>query len=288
MVRGKKGTLHLEFNHFRECALVAHGIFTRLSGQSSAPFGSLNVGLSTGDDREMVEKNRRLVSDALESSTSVYLNQVHSTTVVRLKKDSYEHNPYTLGIADADALVTDIPDLTLVIQVADCQPVLLVDPVKRVVANVHSGWKGSIGNIIGKSVDAMQKYFGSTPEDILAGIGPSLGPCCSEFINYTSEIPKRFWAYKNEKEHFDFWRISQDQLMEKGIKFQNITQAGICTKCSADTFFSYRDNKVTGRFAAVIKLTKDKYETDKHMLDRKGKGSRLRGKNRSRGSGSNC
>ncbi|MDY0223311.1 MAG: polyphenol oxidase family protein, partial [Desulfobacterium sp.] len=142
----------------------------------------------------------------------------------------------------------------LVIQVADCQPVLLLDPVKKVVANIHSGWRGSIQNIIGRSVDAMVDNFGSDPQTILAGIGPSLGPCCSEFVNYTREIPEHLWIYKDEKEHFNFWRISADQLTERGLKPENITLAGICTRCAADTFFSYRDNNTTGRFAAVIKL----------------------------------
>lgn len=254
MVRGKRGTLHLEFNPFRAFSFVIHGIFTRMGGQSAAPFGSLNVGLSTGDDRQMVEKNRQIIAETLGNSPCIYLNQVHSDTVLVLQASRDRHTGDTAGIPIADAVVTNIPDLALVIQVADCQPVLLVDPVKKVVANIHSGWKGSTRNIIGKSVDAMHENFGSNPEDILAGIGPSLGPCCSEFINYTQEIPAPLWHYKDEKDHFDFWRISQDQLTDKGVPLENITLAGICTKCSADTFFSYRDNNTTGRFAAVIKI----------------------------------
>ncbi len=254
MVRGKQGTLHLEFNPFRAVSTVAHGIFTRVGGQSAAPFGSLNVGLSTGDDRQIVEKNRQIVADTLGATPCVYLNQVHSDTVIVLQGNRDIHTRDTVGTRIGDALVTDIPDLTLVIQVADCQPVLLVDPIKKVVAAIHSGWKGSIRNIIGKSVDAMQANFGSDPVDILAGIGPSLGPDCSEFTNYTREIPEHLWSYKDEKDHFDFWRISQDQLMSKGVPQKNITLAGICTKCCAGTFFSYRADRTTGRFAAAIKI----------------------------------
>jgi YfiH family protein len=255
MVRGKKGTLHLEFNPFRALSFVVHGIFTRMGGQSAAPFGSLNVGLSTGDDRQMVEKNRQIIAETLGNSHCIYLNQVHSDTVLVLQGSRDEYTRDTVGVQVADALVTNIPNLALAIQVADCQPVLLVDPVKKVVANIHSGWKGSISNIIGKSVDAMYENFGSNPKDILAGIGPSLGPCCSEFINYTQEIPAHLWQYKDEKDHFDFWRISQDQLINKGVAPENITLAGVCTKCSADAFFSYRNNNTTGRFAAIIKIT---------------------------------
>lgn len=284
MVRDRRGTLHLEFLSFSRLNLVTHGVFTRLGGQSVGPFASLNVGLSTGDVREIVEKNRQLVADALDSNPVVYLNQIHSNKVLVLKLSMEERPRCTTqsktqaktqaktqdriqGTIDgepsdfnlyntqtADAMVTDILDLALVIQVADCQPILLLDPVKKVVGNIHSGWRGSIQNIIGKSIDAMQENFGSDPQTILAGIGPSLGPCCSEFVNYAREIPEHLWKYKNDKDHFDFWRISLDQLTEKGLKPENITLSGVCTRCAASTFFSYRDNNITGRFAAVIKL----------------------------------
>jgi YfiH family protein len=287
MVRDRRGTLHLEFLPFNKLSLVNHGIFTRLGGQSDGPFASLNVGLSTGDSRDIVEKNRQLVAEAIDIGPAIYLNQIHSNKVLIFKRDidgqdqctahaqsttrHATHNTTQCNIdgqesnskssefhndngQTADAMITNIQDLSLVIQVADCQPVLLLDPIKKVVANIHSGWKGSIKNIIGKSIDAMQDNFGSDPQTILAGIGPSLGPCCSEFINYAQEIPEHLWQYKDEKDHFDFWQISLDQLTERGLKPENITIAGICTKCAASTFFSYRYNNTTGRFASVIKL----------------------------------
>jgi hypothetical protein len=248
------GTRHLEFNHFNRLGFLSHGIFTRAGGFSTAPFDDLNVGLSTGDCRNTVLKNRALISRTLGGGTPVYLNQIHSDTVLVLKKDEAGNVPQITGDSVADAVVTDIPDLALVIQVADCQAVILVDPVKRVVANIHSGWKGSVSNIIARSVDAMEETFGSTPGDILAGIGPSLGPCCAEFINYRTEIPEHLWRYKDGNDHFDFWRISHDQLEERGVKSGNIIRAGICTRCSSDTYFSYRREKVTGRFASVVKI----------------------------------
>ncbi len=215
MVRDSQGTLHLEFNHLRSLPFIAHGIFTRLCGQSGGPFASLNVGLSTGDDGEIVQKNRTMVSKALGGGTQVYLNQVHSDKVLVMKNNSPGNAMESPANLIADAVVTDIPDLALVIQVADCQAILLVDTVKEVVANIHSGWRGSVSNIIGRSVDSMQESFGSNPGDILAGIGPSLGPCCSEFVNYTREIPEHLWAYKDENDHFDFWKLSRDQLIKR-------------------------------------------------------------------------
>jgi hypothetical protein len=124
-----------------------------------------------------------------------------------------------------------------------------------VIANVHSGWKGSIKNIIGKCVDTMILEFGSNPANIIAGISPSLGPCCSEFINYKDEIPANMWKYKfKNKNYFDFWKISYNQLMVKGIKKENIENMRICTKCNMDKFFSFRGEKITGRFACAISV----------------------------------
>lgn len=117
----------------------------------------------------------------------------------------------------ADAVITDIKGIFLVIQVADCQSVMLYDPHQKAIANIHSGWRGSIMNIIGKCADTMVREFGCRPENLLAGISPSLGPCCSEFIHYKEEIPEPLWKYKHrDKDFFDFWAMSRDQLMEKG------------------------------------------------------------------------
>ena len=156
--------------------------------------------------------------------------------------------------ASADAMVTDIYGRNLVIQVADCQAVLLYEPVRRVIANVHCGWRGSIQNIIGRAIEVMEQRFGCRPSRIQAGIGPSLGPCCAEFDNYRKEIPMEFWRYKGLNAHFDFWSLSRDQMTRAGMTETNIELSGICTRCHTDDFFSYRAAKTTGRFAAVIGL----------------------------------
>jgi len=138
--------------------------------------------------------------------------------------------------------------------VADCQAVVLFDPVRRVVANIHSGWRGSVANIIAKTVSVMQHHFACNPADLLAGVGPSLGPCCAEFIHYEDEIPRQYWHYKNSGRHFDFWAMSRDQLCKAGVPGDNIRVAGCCTRCRTDLFFSYRAEKVTGRFAVAVGL----------------------------------
>ena len=125
-----------------------------------------------------------------------------------------------------DALITAVPGLALAVQVADCQAILIYDPVRRVVANVHSGWRGSINEIASKTVVAMGQKFGCRSVDMVAAIGPSLGLCCAEFVNYRTEIPESLWKYKDNTNHFDFWKISRDQLVIGGLKPQKYPYRG--------------------------------------------------------------
>lgn len=227
---------------------IRHGIFTRNGGYSKGAYQTLNVGFSVGDEESAVIKNRAEISQCMDGKDLVFASQVHGTEIARIRNT--EHSPKLV----ADAMITDIPEKMLVIQVADCQAVLMYDPVGRVAANVHSGWRGSIKNIIGHTVNMMKKEFGCNPRHIVAGIGPSLGPCCAEFINYKAEIPKMFWKYRDSSDHFDFWSVSREQLCDAGVPSENISSAEICTQCNTDMFFSYRGERVTGRFATLIGL----------------------------------
>lgn len=242
---------YLQFPHLLQLQGLWHGIFTRhmrngLQGERL----SFNVGLNTGDPDRLVIENRSKMITAAGSRQAVYAHQVHGTTVAvwdqrQDKKDVR---------LDGDALVTNRPGAALVIQTADCQSILMADPVRRVVANVHSGWRGSIGNIIGRTVKSMTSKFGCRPADIIAGIGPSLGPCCAEFKNFRREIPSDFWPYRRGGDLFDFWQVSIDQLTAAGVPRGQVATADICTRCNLPTFFSYRgEGGTTGRFAAVIR-----------------------------------
>ncbi|MBC2703340.1 peptidoglycan editing factor PgeF [Desulfobacula sp.] len=218
-----------EFELFKNHARIVHGIFTRAGGIRKMGITPL-----------------------------VFLNQVHRSDIQVLKKDDNGLSEnFQPGIEPftADGIVTDIKDVFLVIRVADCQAVMLYDPEKKVIANVHSGWRGSVKNIIGNCVDKMILEFGCQPENILAGISPSLGPCCSEFVNYKDEIPKTLWKYKiKDKDYFDFWEMTGVQLMDKGVKKEHIENMEICTKCNTDVFYSFREEKTTDRFACVISM----------------------------------
>jgi YfiH family protein len=249
------------FSHFSDCPHLVHGVFTRHGGVSRPPFDSLNVGSGTGDDPAAVMENRQRLLSFLGMPRAVFLNQVHGKEVLVLAREDTPDpgqfwKPGRLAaeiVPTADAVVTDLTHLALVIQVADCQAVMLADPEKHVIANVHSGWRGSVENIIGRCVDIMIRRFGCDPEQILAGISPSLGPCCAQFIHYRKEIPQPLWRYKlPDQEYFDFWRMSLDQLREKGVLSDHIINMGECTRCRPDRFFSYRHAGQTGRFACAI------------------------------------
>lgn len=242
----KTGFSFFQFPNLAAFSEIQHGIFTRSGGFSKGYFQSLNVSFGVGDDENAVKQNRRLISRCMNDKPLIFAEQVHGTSIAQIRDAS--------DAPQADAMITDAPGLMLVIQVADCQAVLLYDPVRRVVANIHSGWRGSICNIIAHAVGAMTRDYGCNPRDLVAGIGPSLGPCCAEFIHYKNEIPEILWKYKDSRDHFDFWQISRDQLSDAGVPAENISSSGLCTRCRTDLFFSYRGEKITGRFGAVISI----------------------------------
>jgi len=234
---------------------IRHGIFSRRGGCSTGPFDSLNVSFGVGDRPDAVAENRKRLAARLGADRLVYSNQVHGDTILVFRGNDRDPADGSLRRpATGDAMVTDIPGLSLVIQVADCQAVVLYDPARAVVAAIHSGWRGSIVNIIGKTVAAMSAEFGCDPADLLAGVGPSLGPCCAEFVNYRAEIPETWWRYRIADAHFDFWSMSRDQLCQAGVPEEGVCVSGVCTCCNADRFFSYRAQNTTGRFAVAIGL----------------------------------
>lgn len=251
----RNGTSFFQFPNLSRFSNIRHGIFSRKNGHSKPPYKSLNTSYSTGDDSRNVKLNRSVISKCFDGNQLVFARQVHGTkAVVFAKKSITLKKRFPDVIPECDAMITDIKKRSLVIQVADCQSILMYDSVRQVVANVHSGWRGSINNIIGRTISVMEKEFDSKPGNIVTGISPSLGPCCAEFVNYKDEIPEQLWKYKDGSDYFDFWAISVGQLCDAGVLKENIYSSEMCTKCNTDLFFSYRGEGTTGRFAAVIGL----------------------------------
>jgi YfiH family protein len=248
------GPITLQFPLLAEVAGVGHAVFGRRGGVSRPPFESLNVGLAVGDRARSVWRNRRIILSRMGFSRGCSARQVHGT---RILVHTHRGDPALSPAGEGDALITNIPGELLLIQVADCQAVLLCDPLRRVVANIHAGWRGSVAGIVEMTVRRMGEVFGSRPADLIAAVSPSLGPCCAEFVHFRREIPAPLWGYRRGEHHFDFWAITRDQLIASGVPSERIETSGVCTRCRGGDFFSYRREKLTGRFAAVIGLAEE-------------------------------
>ncbi len=228
--------------------------FTRHGGKSVPPFASLNVSFHVGDDADSVVQNREIIKKQLGVDVLISARQVHGKEVFWLT----ESLATDMEIDGYDAIITDQKNVGVLIQQADCQAVMLYDPTVQLVAGIHCGWRGSVQNIIGLTVQEMIIRKKVNPAHLQAAISPSLGPCCAEFKNYARELPESFYPFKTENNHFDFWQISIRQLIECGVEENNITVAGICTSCNKD-YFSYRraqrhQQTETGRNCSVIVL----------------------------------
>jgi hypothetical protein len=230
---------------------VVHGFFSRQGGVSAGAYHSLNVSLAVADGQEQVAENLRRMRQALGLTGLAGAAQVHGGQAAVITSPD---QALLSDIPEVDILVTTVPGLGLLIKQADCQAVMFHDPVNRVVANVHCGWRGQVHNILGETVRLLQSRFGTRPGDLYAALGPSLGPCCAEFTNFRREFPPALWAYQVRPNYFDLWRLSRDQLAAAGLPPSRLDLAGLCTRCGADDFFSYRRDKITGRQGAVIAL----------------------------------
>jgi len=230
---------------------LVHRVFTRLGGASNPPYDSLNTSYSVADRPDNVKANLRKIKKTVKAEQLMFMTQEHGENIIILRQD---YSPSHSAIPSADAMITNIPRVALMVKQADCQGVILFDPGENVVAIVHCGWRGNVRNILENVVVSMTKNFGCRPSDLLAAIGPSLGPCCAEFVSHKEIFPRHFENFVVRKDYFDLWAISCWQLLKAGLKKENIEIAGICTRCRTDLFYSYRAEGKTGRFATVAML----------------------------------
>jgi len=246
--KSKNGIEWLEFEKLSPIPGLVHGVFSRKGGVSPSPYTFLNAGGGSGDEPLNVEKNRLLIQQTLELPHLANGHQVHGDHLIHVK------SPHLINCAECDALFTEEKGIGLMIKHADCQAAIFYDKNLRTLANVHSGWRGNVQNIYGKTVRFMQEK-GSSPQDIIVCISPSLGPMASEFKHYEKEFPESFWPYQVKPFYFDLWEISKNQLLQAGILEENIEIAQICTYETPSDFFSYRREKTTGRNATIAALT---------------------------------
>src|SRR5512138_2357798 len=238
---------------------VVQGVFTRQGGVSPAPWGTLNVGGTVGDEHGRVQENRRRSFEALGRELRPMFDvwQVHSADVFFDEAP----RPHEAELYKADIIFTDRPGVTLYMRFADCVPILLHDPKKRVVGLAHAGWLGTVRGAAAAVVQAMAEHYGSRPEDILAAIGPSIGPDHYEVgPDVIAKVEASFDAAAAQlisqhggKAHLDLWQANRLQLEQSGVT--HIEVAGLCTACHLEDWYSHRAEKgKTGRFGALIAL----------------------------------
>jgi YfiH family protein len=243
---------YLQYQHLSQYQQLKHGTFTRHGGISRSPYDSLNVSYEVGDSEENVAHNLAIIKRTMGANHILSTRQTHGTKVLIAERDTIK--TFESSREEADAMITDVPGVGLMIKQADCQAVVLFDPKENVVANVHCGWRGNVKNILGRVVCLMDHHFHCKAMNLMAAIGPSLGPCCAEFITHRDIFPLEFQAFRVSENHFDLWKLSRHQLTREGIDPDNICISRICTRCHSDRFFSYRGEGVTGRFGTFVML----------------------------------
>jgi YfiH family protein len=243
---------------FAESGKMQHGIFTRLGGVSIPPFATLNTGHMVGDDPLAVRENHRRICQALDADVAAIASgyQAHGSDVAFIgPQDGGRVRPAS------DILLTDQPNIPLMQRFADCTPLVLYDPAHQVLGLAHAGWRGVVQGVALKSVQAMTLAFGSCPGDIVAGIGPSIGPCCYEIgsdvvtqVQDAFRESKRWLLAKGDGAiHLDLWAANHQQLQAAGVS--HIDVAEICTACHTQEFFSHRAERGrTGRFGVMAVL----------------------------------
>ncbi len=241
-----------------------HCFTSKLGGVSSGPYEGLNMGYNAGDLEADVNENHQLLCKAvgLEDQSFVFSKQVHKTDVYQVN-ETFDPNVDQVQIKAVDGLITNAPNFALHTVYADCVPIFIVDPVNKAVGVAHAGWRGTVNRIAQSLLEAMTDSYGTTPETCLAGIGPSIGPCCFEvgkevtytFIKAFGNKPFYLERSTGTKDYIDLWKTNAYILEELGIPSDAIICAEMCTCCNPEYFYSYRrDQGVTGRMAGIIKV----------------------------------
>lgn len=254
---------HDELHYFRfdelpHNGVARHAVFSRRGGVSAAPFDSLNMSMSVPDERDRVYANRRRVYGLFgrDTDTVVHAHLVHGADVARVTQADNGS-----WVEHVDGLITDEPGCVLSMNFADCAPIFLYDPRRRAIGLGHAGWRGTVVDLPGAMVRAMAAQFGSDPADLVAAVGPCIGPCCYEVGDEVIVGVRAAFAAPDEllpmnggpRPHFDLPEANRRNLSAAGVK--GIELSSYCTACHTDLFFSHRaEQGRTGRFGTVFAL----------------------------------
>ena len=248
----------LEYGIMKPYSNISCFSTTRHGGCSEGNYATMNCTYYCGDDIMNVQKNLEILGSLLPKRPHVFVipRQTHTTNVQVITG-----MPNKEDLQDVDAVITNLPGYCMCVSTADCIPILLYDKKRQVVAAVHAGWRGTVGRIVERTIKKMMSVYGTDSEDIVACLGPGIS---LESFEVGDEVYESFRkegfdmsliASKYKKWHIDLWKANQIQLLNVGVKLENIEIAGICTYKDCDNYFSARRLGVdSGRMLSGIMI----------------------------------
>ncbi|MEE1238737.1 MAG: peptidoglycan editing factor PgeF [Acutalibacteraceae bacterium] len=262
----KNGVKYITFPKLEKCGAVRHLFSTRIGGVSEGQYSSMNLSLTGGDEREKVLENYKRLCDCagININHLVLSRQTHTNNVIKVTEEDIGKGIFKDSFTDVDGLITDKKGVALVTQYADCTPLLFCDPVKKVIATSHAGWRGTVKEIGKVTVGKMVSDYGCKAEDIIAAIGPAIGVCCYEVddpvIAEFKKIPylnlnNIVFPKEDGKYMLDLKEANRQILVNAGISPDNIDVADLCTCCNSAELHSHRaTGGKRGNLAAIIEL----------------------------------
>jgi YfiH family protein len=254
----------LRYNRLAQHPEITHFTTSRVGGVSTGDYSSLNLSEYSGDNPNAVAANRQLLCQEIGVPTSqLFLPfQTHEDRITILDDAflSLSVSDQKIFLNGVDALITSIPNICIGVTTADCVPILLYDPVCKVAAVVHAGWRGTVKHLASKTVALMVAKFHSNPTDIVAVMGPSISPAAFEVgEEVATEFTKSGFSdcilTNYPKPHIDLWAANRQDLTKAGLHSQNIEVSGICTFTHHEQFFSARRLDIqSGRIVTGIFL----------------------------------
>lgn len=268
----RNGVSYLEFESLKEQSWLTHAFSTRLGGVSRGCFASMNLGFGRGEADEIVAENYKRLGEAVgfDWKKVVLSHQTH-TTNVRLvtSEDAGKGTVRERDYTDVDGLITNEPGLPLVTFYADCVPLYFADPRNKAIGLSHSGWRGTVNRMGEKTLQAMQKAFGTDPKDVIAVVGPSIcGDCFEVGPEVVAEFSQTFTKAQmqeichpgeGDRSFLDLWKANHIILEEAGVPSQQISVTNICTRCNPKLLYSHRImGTQRGNLAAILMIQESK------------------------------
>lgn len=264
----KDGVGFLTFKEFESYDFFKHAFSTRIGGISDNEFSSMNLGFNRGDLHANVERNYHKFCNAIgvEYQSLVAAHQDHHDNIRKVSKSERGIGIYREhDLASVDGLITNEPGVTLVTYYADCTPIYFIDPIKKIVALAHAGWRGTVLKIAKKMILTMQNDYLCNVSDIKCAIGPCIKSCCfevdepvaQEFKNLENDINTQniVKPLGNNKYSVDLCVANKEILISAGVLERNIIESDLCTKCNSDLLFSHRaTGGKRGSLTAMISL----------------------------------